>query len=130
MFKYTTRKDGRLMKRVSVDGKIKTLYSDSPKDLERQYIELKYKSNNGMITNDENMTISVWADKWLETYKADKEQATVKMYKDTIRLYIKPYIGNILLKNLKQTDIVNMLNSLSKKGITRRKDVALLTIKQ
>ena len=99
MFKYTTRKDGRLMKRVSVDGKIKTLYSDSPKDLERQYIELKYKSNNGMITNDENMTISVWADKWLETYKADKEQATVKMYKDTIRLYIKPYIGNILLKN-------------------------------
>lgn len=130
MFKYTTRKDGRLMKRVSVDGKIKTLYSDNVKDLERQYIELKYKSNNGIIINDENMTVSVWADKWLETYKADKEQATVKMYKDTIRLYIKPYIGNIPLKSLKQTDVVNMLNSLAKKGITRRKDFALLTIKQ
>lgn len=130
MFKYTTRKDGRLMKRVSVDGKIKTLYSDNAKDLEKQYIELKYKSNNGMVISDENMTVSVWADKWLETYKADKEQATIQMYKDTIRLYIKPYIGNIPLKSLKQTDIVNMLNSLAKKGITRRKDVALLTIKQ
>ena len=118
------------MKRVSVDGKIKTLYSDNAKDLEKQYIELKYKSNNGMVTNDENMTVSSWADKWLETYKADKEQATIQMYKDTIRLYIKPYIGNIPLKNLKQTDIVNMLNSLAKKGITRRKDVTLLTIKQ
>lgn len=130
MFKYTTRKDGRLMKRVSIDGKIKTLYSDNVKDLEKQYIELKFKSNNGIVTNDENMTVSVWADKWIETYKADKEQATVKMYKDTIRLYIKPYIGNIPLKSLKQTDVVNMLNFLTKKGITRRKDIALLTIKQ
>lgn len=130
MFKYTTRKDGRLMKRVSVDGKIKTLYSDNPKDLERQYINLKYMSNKGIVIDDNNMTVSSWADKWLETYKADKEQATIKMYKDTLRLYIKPYIGNIPLKSLKQSDIISMLNSLNKKGITRRKDVTLLTIKQ
>ena len=41
-FTYTTRKDGRLMKRVSVNGKLKTLYSDNPQDLEKHYIELKY----------------------------------------------------------------------------------------
>jgi len=129
-FTYTTRKDGRLMKRVSVNGKLKTLYSDNPKDLERQYTEYKYLSNKGIIADDENMTVSDWADKWLTTYKSDKEKATIKMYENAIRLHIKPNIGNIALKNLKQSDIVNMLNVLTKKGITRKKDVALLTIKQ
>ncbi len=130
MFKYTKRKDGRLMKRVSLNGTLKTIYSDNPKDLERQYIELKHLSNKGVVISDENMTVSTWAQKWLDTYKADKEYATKKMYSDSIRLHINPYIGNIPLKLLKQSDILNMLNELTKKGITRKKDVAFLTIKQ
>lgn len=129
-FTYTTRKDGRLMKRVSVNGKLKTLYSDNPKDLEKQYIENKYLSNKGIIVDDKNMTVSTWADKWLKTYKVDKEYATQKMYADSIRLHINPYIGKIPLKSLKQSDIVDMLNKLKEKGITRKRDVALLTIKQ
>ena len=57
-FTYTIRKDGRLMKRVSVDGKIKTLYSDNVKDLERQYIEAKHLSNKGIIVDDEGITFN------------------------------------------------------------------------
>lgn len=129
-FTYTTRKDGRLMKRVSVNGRLITLYSTNPKDLEKQYIEKKSQDHKGIFINDEGMTVSVWADKWLDTYKSDKEYATKKMYADSIRLHINPYIGNIPLKYLKQSDIVNMLNQLDKKGITRKKDVALLSIKQ
>ena len=129
-FTYTKRADGRLMKRVSVNGKIETLYSDNPKDLEKQYIEKKSQNNKGLFINDEGMTVSIWAKKWLEVYKADNEYATRKMYSDSIRLHINPYIGNIPLKYLKQSDIVSMLNELDKKGITRKKDVALLTIKQ
>lgn len=129
-FTYTTRKDGRLMKRVSVNGRLITLYSTNPKDLEKQYIEKKSQDHKGIFINDEGMTVSVWADKWLDTYKSDKEYATKKMYADSIRLHINPYIGNIPLKYLKQSDVVNMLNQLDKKGITRKKDVALLTIKQ
>lgn len=129
-FTYTTRKDGRLMKRISINGKIKTLYSDNVKDLERKYTEYKYLSDKGIVADDQNMTVSDWADKWLITYKSNQEKATIKMYQDSIRLHIKPNIGNISLKNLKQSDIVNMLNVLTKNGITRRKDVALLTIKQ
>lgn len=129
-FTYTKRADGRLMKRVSVNGKIETLYSDNPKDLEKQYIEKKSQNNKGLFINDEGMTVSIWAKKWLEVYKADNEYATRKMYSDSIRLHINPYIGNIPLKYLKQSDIVSMLNELDKKGITRKKDIALLTIKQ
>lgn len=129
-FTYTKRKDGRLMKRVSINGNIVTLYSNNVKDLEKQYIEKKSQTSKGIYINDEGMTVSVWADKWVDIYKHDKEYATQKMYKDSIRLHINPYIGNIPLKFLKQSDIVNMLNELTKKGITRKKDIAFLTIKQ
>ena len=129
-FKYTKRADGRLMKRVSVNGKLETLYSYDVKDLERQYIEKKHLSHKGVFINDEGMTVGVWADKWVELYKSDKELATQKMYKNAIRLHIKPYIGNIPLKQLKQSDIINMLNELEKKNITRKKDIAFLVIKQ
>jgi len=129
-FTYTKRKDGRLMKRVSVNGRLETLYSDDPKDLENQYIEKKHLSHKGIFINDEGMTVGVWADKWLNLYKRDKAQATINMYKDTIRLYIKPNLGNIKLKNLKQSDIVDMLNTLDEKGITRRKEYTLITLKQ
>ncbi len=130
MFSYTVRKDGRLMKRVSVNGKVKSIYSDNPKDLENQYIELKHLSNKGISSVDNILTVGEWAGKWLRLYKSDKAQATIDMYETTIRLYITPYIGNIKLKNLKQSDIVNILNIMSKKGITRRKEWTLLTIKQ
>lgn len=129
-FTYTKRADGRLMKRVSVNGKLETLYSDNPKDLEKQYIEKKSQNHKGMFIDDEGLTVSAWANKWLEIYKADNEYATRKMYADSIRLHINPYIGNIPLKYLKQSDVVSMLKELNKKGITRKKDVALLTIKQ
>lgn len=129
-FKYTKRADGRLMKRVSVNGNLITLYSDNPKDLEKQYIEKKSQDYKGIFINDEGMTVGIWADKWVDLYKSDKELATQKMYKDSIRLHIKPYIGNIPLKYLKQSDIIHMLNELEKKGITRKKDIAFLTVKQ
>jgi len=129
-FTYTIRKDGRLMKRVSVDGKIKTLYSDNVKDLERQYIEAKHLSNKGIIVDDEGITFKQWSDKWLALYKSDKEQATIDMYKTTLRLHINPCIGNMKLKNIKQIDIINILNQMEKKNITRRREWALLTIKQ
>lgn len=129
-FTYTTRKDGRLMKRVSVNGKLQTIYSTNPKDLENQYIELKHLSNKGISSEDNSLTVGEWADKWLKLYKADKADATKDMYETTIRLHIKPNIGHLKLKNLKQSDIINILNELDKKGITRRKEWALLTIQQ
>ena len=129
-FKYTKRADGRLMKRVSVNGNLITLYSDNVKDLEKQYIEKKNQDHKGIFISDEGMTVGIWADKWVNLYKSDKELATQKMYKDSIRLHIKPYIGNIPLKYLKQSDIIHMLNELEKKGITRKKDIAFLTVKQ
>lgn len=129
-FTYTTRKDGRLMKKVTINGKIKYLYSKDKDDLEKQYIDIKYKSNNGIAIEDNSLTVKDWANQWLALYKKGKEEATIQMYKQVINNYIIPKLGYIKLKNLKQKHIVELLNEMEEKGITRRKEVLLLTIKQ
>ena len=127
-FTYTKRKDGRLMKRVSVNGKIETLYSDNPKDLEMQYIEKKSLSNKGLFADDNGLNVEQWANKWLKTYKSGKEDATIYMYSHAIDKHIIPNIGTFRLKYLKENDISNMLNTLN--DTPRQKEIVLLTIKQ
>lgn len=129
-FTYTKRKDGRLCTSVMENGKRKYFYAKDEKELKQKLIDHQYLSNKGVYIDDESLTVGKWADKWLNTYKSDKAQATINMYKDTIRLYIKPNLGHIKLKNLKQSDIISMLNELDKKGITRRKEYTLITLKQ
>lgn len=129
-FTYTTRKDGRLMKKVTINGTPKYLYSDNPDDLEKQYIDLKYKTNNGLTVENDSTTVKQWSNQWLDLYKKDKQEATIQMYKQIINNYIVPKLGYIKLKNLKQKDIVSLLNDMDAKGITRRKDITLLTIEQ
>ena len=127
-FTYTKRKDGRLMKRVSVNGKLETLYSDNPKDLEKQYIEKKSQCHKGIFIDDAGMNIATWANKWFDAYKSDKEQATKNMYSDAINLYIIPELGKFKLKTIKENDIISMLNKLNNKP--RQKEIVLLTMKQ
>lgn len=127
-FTYTKRKDGRLMKRVSVNGKLKTIYSDNVKDLEKKYIELRHLSNKGLFAEDNEINMKDWSNQWFNTYKHDKEQATKNMYLDAMRLYIIPTLGFIKLNKLKEADITSLLNQLNDKP--RQKEIVLLTIKQ
>ena len=41
---YTVRKDGRLMKKITVDNKSVYIYSNNEEDLYNQYTEQKYKN--------------------------------------------------------------------------------------
>ena len=128
MFSYTKRKDGRLMKKVTRNGKTKYLYSNNVKDLEKQYIEFLSLNNKGVVINDENIIVKNWAEEWLTTYKINTEQATYNMYKSAINLYIIPELGYIKLKNLKEQHIMKMFNLLENKE--RQRDIVLLTLKQ
>lgn len=130
--KYTIRKDGRLTKKVSIDGKPKSLYDDKPEGLYKQFIEIQNNIQNQEAIKPTTYTISQYADIWYENYvkptKLDNE--TKNMYDDCIRLYIKPKIGNIKLNKLTELDVTQMINWMTEKGITRRREMALLTLKQ
>lgn len=133
-FTYTTRKDGRLVKKVS-PGKGKKpiyLYSYDPDDLEEQFIELKNDINKGENISQHTYTVSQYADIWYDNYvePTKLDPSTKRMYKSVIELYIKQYIGNIKLKLLTDLDVTKMLNAMTKKGITRRREITLQTLRQ
>lgn len=116
-FTYTTRKDGRLMKKVTVNGKPKYLYSNNKDDLEKQYIDLMYKSNNGIIIDNNSITFKQYAERWFERTCSTKEEATQNSIKNRLK-HLYKYIGNVKIKNLKPYHIQEIVTNMIKNGYT------------
>lgn len=76
------------------------------------------------------MNVETWAWRWLKTYKRSNEKRTQNFYRDTLNAYIIPSLGMYKLKDLKQIDIINMLNDMEDRGLTRARVYTLQTINQ
>lgn len=127
--KINQRKDGYFYcsklhngKRYQIVGKTKT-------EVKEKLVDLEFKLKNEAVVN-KSISVKDWSYKWLNTYKSSVSSATRTMYEQVIKLYIVPYIGLIKVEKLKETDVMNMLNKMAERGITRKRDVTLLTIKQ
>lgn len=114
-FKYTVRKDGRLVKKVIQNGKPIYLYSNNKDDLYNQYIEVKYKIQNNQTINKSSLYFKDYAEEWVNLNLANKELSTQNSIKNRIK-HINEYIGNIKLSNIKPNDIQRMVTELTKKG--------------
>ena len=123
-FTYTTRKDGRLVKKVTVNGKPIYLYSDDPKDLERQYIEVKHNSYNGIV--DDKSLLKNFAEKWLHLNSTGKEVRTVEEYESLINSYIIPKLGNKKIKEIKKNDVKELLKEMEHIPTTSKKTLQLV----
>lgn len=114
---YTIRKDGRLMKKVSINGSPKYLYSTEPADLYKQYIDVKYKTNNGITIDNNSITFGQYAKRWYELNCTTKEIATQDSIKNRIK-HLNEYIENVKIKNLKPYHIQEIVTEMTKKGYT------------
>ncbi len=126
--KYTKRADGRYMTTITVNKKRKYIYGATAEEVDEKIVEIKHQKNNGMEINDENLSFKQWAERWLDLYKKDISLSTLDMYKDNLRLYIYPQIGNMLLKSIKEHHVMKLLNDMSEHK--RAREISLLTIKQ
>ncbi len=126
--KYTKRADGRYMTTITLNGKRKYVYGNTSEEVDEKIVDLKHQKNNGIEINDENLTFKQWAERWIKLYKTDVSLSTLDMYKDNLRLYVYPQIGDILLKYIKEHHVMKLLNDMSEHG--RAKEITLLTIKQ
>lgn len=130
MFTYTTRKDGRLMKKVTINGKPKYLYSDNAKDLEKQYIEAKHMSYNGINIDDNKITLKQWAEKWYDVNISQKEYNTRRNIRSLLDNHIYPELGHIKLKNLKVINIKELQKNMLEQGLTSTCNRTITTIKR
>lgn len=116
-FTYTKRKDGRLMKKITINGKPKYLYSDNVQDLEKQYIDILYKRNNNFTIDNNSVTFKQYAEKWFDINCTTKEIATQNSIKNRLN-HLYEYFGNVKLKALKPYHIQEFVTGMVKNGFT------------
>lgn len=85
--------------------------ADAKKKAEAYKVQKAAEMMVGEVVTDEQ-SLSRWADQWLEAYKSGREDATYSSYERPIRLYIKPYFGDTLLKDIYPISIRNFYASL------------------
>lgn len=111
---YTIRKDGRLMKRVSVNGKLISIYSNNLNDLYKHFLELRYSNMKGSYVQSCNF--KDYTQKWLKFNSSGKSEATIKEYKYILNKYLIPNFGYMNLDKIKRMDIQTLQSNLLEKN--------------
>lgn len=124
-FTYTTRKDGRLMKKVTINGKPKYLYSNDKDDLERQYIETKYNSYTQKL-EDKTVNMKDYAEHWIDLLPITTEIRTKNDYKYIINSYIIPSLGYKKITDINQNDIKELMKKMEDIPTTAKKTLQLI----
>ncbi|GGK90954.1 tyrosine-type recombinase/integrase [Deinococcus radiotolerans] len=102
--------DGDRMERRWVSGKTKA-------DVQQKMAQLRTELHTGMLADSEGATVAQFIDRWLDAKERDGVKPnTLRSYRDTDRLYIRPHIGRMKLDKLRPLDVERVLNALRKEG--------------
>jgi integrase len=83
--------------------------------------KLQDDKDAGHIDGSVNMgTTATWLNYWLEQVKRRVETSTHGDYSKWIRLYVKPFVGEIPLSKLSEEDVDDMISSLEVRGISAK----------
>ena len=115
---YDLRKDGRFMWRQTKDGKIRTIYGRSLKELQG-----KVKRVSDLpITAANKLTVDEWFIKWLAVYiKPLKKQATYDQYRILYEQHVKPIIGHRRVNSIISLDIQGVISTMNEKVLSPEK---------
>jgi integrase len=110
--KHKEREDGRIVQRITVNGKKKDIYGRTPTELKNK-VEEAMKLARLEVDISDKQTVDEWSDKWFKEYKSDVRHNTLQMYVSIYSSHIFPAIGKMQLKAVRQIDIKKILNEAS-----------------
>lgn len=79
--------------------------------------------DSGTYTAPDNRTTGQWLDVWFSDYLPNVKPRTAEIYEMTIRVHIKPRLGDIKLQTLSPEDIQKFYNCLTKEKALSPKTV-------
>lgn len=71
------------------------------------------------LTEQSRMTLSEWLDEWLENMAQTVRPNTITRYRSSCKNYIRPYLGDRQISQIKPTDIQRLYEKLSLHGSAR-----------
>nr|DAL96541.1 MAG TPA: Integrase [Caudoviricetes sp.] len=116
----TLRSDGRFMGRFTYAGERYTLYDDdNPKRLKKALEDMRYELEHGIKGKVNNVTLDKWVEIWLTEYKANTvKESTYMLYRNYYEWYIKPQIGRLKIKDIKNVHIQKIFNAMKDKKLS------------
>ncbi len=130
--KKKKRKDGRYSKQLTIglrNGKPirKTIYGKTQKELDKNYRDFMSLKDKGIILQEENMTFRELSDLWLTNEKVGRiKEQSIKVIKSQLQS-INAYIGDIKVKDLRQSHIEGIRQAHIKAGKSARYNQCLIT---
>ena len=110
--KVTRCKDGRYVVSVQFNNKRKFFKSTDKEEVKAKAIEYINLHNKGIDFIENGILVSKLADKWFELCQKKNALSTQKRVQGIIDSYIKPYLGDYSIKNLKTHHVQKMLNEI------------------
>jgi integrase len=101
----TKRKDGRWEARyvVHTDKGVKrrVVYGKTRKEVAEKLAKAVVERADGLVFDDENMTVGEYLDKWLKgSVRGSVRESTFDRYEIAVRVHIEPALGRLKLKKL------------------------------
>ena len=123
------REDGRWEGRIVVghkkngDSIFRYISAPTQKELSVKLRQLTEAYKGVDLTEESNMSLSVWLDKWLDEYMAATlRPTTLNGYRRSLELHVKPYLGNKTLSKITAVDLRSLYRSLQETGRVHPKD--------
>lgn len=113
------RKDGKYSARfTNQKGKRIEKYFDTLPEAKCWLEDAKYEDKHGILGASEDITVDAWFEYWIKNIKSDNIRTTTKNnYSYQYKLYVKEYIGFMLLKNVKPLHCQELFNALDKRDL-------------
>lgn len=117
------REDGRWEGRIVVghknngDSIFRYISAPTQKELSAKLRQLTETYKGVDLTEESNMPLSVWLDKWLDEYMAATlRPSTLNGYRRSLELHVKPYLGQKSLAKITAADLRSLYRALQETG--------------
>ncbi|MCL2188446.1 MAG: N-terminal phage integrase SAM-like domain-containing protein [Defluviitaleaceae bacterium] len=117
------RPDGTWWARLTIgkdaDGKQKrrAFYGKTRKEVQEKLTAAVNDVNNDMFIDPSKMTVNQWLDVWMKEYKKPILRPTsYQVYEIVLRLHIRPHVGDVKLKDLRNDMVQKCLNEIANNG--------------
>ena len=117
------RDDGRWEGRIVVghkdngDSIFRYISAPTQKELSAKLRQLTETYKGVDLTEESNMSLSVWLDKWLDEYMAATlRPSTLNGYRRSLELHAKPYLGAKPLAKITAADLRSLYRTLQETG--------------
>ena len=107
------RSDGKLEKRITIDGKRYSIYGLTSKEINEKEQALRDNIKNGLYKTNKNLTLDKYFEEWVSTKRKTIKGSSLRLYISCYRLHISPNIGQRKIQMIERREIKNLQTKLS-----------------